>query len=226
MAKRPSKRKSDNKKYTKKLRDLRKLGITNLPDARKLTKAQKVSITLKHARWGSLANNLHKIRKIKIKKGEKKLFKGSGYTVIGDSVFVPLAGYENARLRRNKGGLFIEKTQSKDGKVRKKYSERIGQRNDKLDWKTRLREEAEALNLKPGEYLGVRVYENGTFSVSGIVNYSVERAIKYLENDVHIKGSISKEKFLDNVSFVKLKFPRGIADMPPVKKATKRRRRK
>lgn len=210
--------------YSAKIAGLKKLGYTGLPSARKLTTTQKKSIAAKYAANRAFIEKADKFAKLKVTKGEEKAFKQSGYKIIGDKAIIPRGGFDTVRKRTNKSGTFIEKTRKKDGLVYQQYNERVGQIGDRLDWKKQLRDEAEKLNLKKGDVLGLRVWDNGMMGFTSALRYGIENVIKYAEG-ITVKGNTKREKFLNNLHVAKMRFPRGIGtQMPPNKKRKKRRK--
>lgn len=188
---------------------LKKLGVISGIDSRKtLTDSQKKRIRETWKKFHTVANaekGEYTKRDIsKLSKTDKQKLKESGYLITDNKIFIPNQGYDSASIRQSwqKIGGQSRKTlevvrRKGDRKIETEY---IGKPLEKLEWRDRLIQEYQQGKFKDGEFIGVKVFDNGVFEREIVTNINV--LFKYLETvRWHDKD---QNKLLDNLHLVKI----------------------
>jgi hypothetical protein len=192
---------------------LKKLGVLkSVPLKGKLSDTQKSKIRKEFKKFHAVANAApgdFKVQSIKaLSKSDRDKLKQSGYLMANDKIFIPTQGYDKASIKqiwvRNKKTGYQEKTlvvTRKDKLGRKEEEEYIGKPNEKLEWRDRLVKEYQDGKFKDGEFIGVKLFDNGKFEREIVL--SLEVLFRYLE---HVNWhDRDKNKLHDNLHLVKIK---------------------
>lgn len=188
---------------------LKKIGVISGIDSRKaLTDTQKKKIRDVWKKFHVVANapkGDYTTRSIaKLSDSDKKKLTESGYLISGTKAFIPNQGYDTATIRQKWG-----KVNGRQEKVleivrkkgdRKIETEFIGKPLDKMEWRDRLIREYQQGKFKQGDFIGVKVFDNGVFEREIVTN--IDKLFSYLEK-VRWHDQ-DKNKLLDNLHIVKI----------------------
>lgn len=190
---------------------LKKLGILkSIPNKGNLTDSQKKQVRKEFKKFHVVANAAPgEYKKQSVKKlsdSDKKKLKDSGYLISGDTAFLPTQGYDSASVKqvwtRNPKTGLQEKTLQITRKKgdRKTETEYIGKPLEKMEWRDRLISEYQAGKFKEGEFIGVKLFDNGKFEREIVMDINV--LFKYLEHvNWHDRDT---QKLYDNLHLVKI----------------------
>lgn len=198
-----SKKKDINKA---RLTALKSLGVLKDIDARKsLTDNQKKKIRSEYKKYHDLITAPKESYVTKnishFEKSEIKELRKSGYQIIGDKIYIDKQGYDAASIKRKFiGGRLVTAIERKKGE-RKTETEIIAKASDKLGLRDRLIREYEDGEFKKGDYIGVKLFENGTFKRA--MYQSLDDVFKYLEDDF-TPNSDTRDELLNHIHLVRL----------------------
>jgi hypothetical protein len=190
---------------------LKKLGILKGISSRgSLSETEKRKVRTEFKKFHAVANSApgeYKAQNIsKLSESDKKKLKESGYLISDNRVFLPKQGYDTASIKqvwtRNPKTGYQEKTLQVTRKKgdRKTETEFIGKPLEKLEWRDRLVSEYQAGKFKEGEFIGVKLFDNGKFEREIVLSLDV--LFRYLEHvNWHDKD---KRKLYDNLHLVKI----------------------
>jgi len=141
---------------------------------------------------------------------DRKKLKQSGYVVAGDNVFLPTHGYDSASIKtvwtKDKSGKHVKTLEvvRKAGN-RKEETEYIGTRREKMEWRDRLISQYEQGKFKEGDYIGIKVFDNGIFEREIVT--SLDKLFQYISQVAwHDRDA---QKMLDNLHLVKISIKSG-----------------
>jgi hypothetical protein len=136
---------------------------------------------------------------------EKKALANSGYTIIGDKIFIDKQGSEKAVVKRissriKKAGdkkehyetyIVVDRT---DKSGRKTEREFIGTALQKEGWRANLLSQYQAGEFKKGDYIGVKIGDGGIFDRH--IYHSIDKIFAYLEADFLPRDAGSDKGYL------------------------------
>lgn len=192
---------------------LKSIGILKDTSARgKLTDSQKKTIK---KNWDKYHDVITAPKGVYTKKDvshydtkEKKALIASGYKIAGDKVFIPNEGYGSATIKRvsnlttkGKGKFIVVERKTADG--RKTETEYVGTALQKEGWRAKLLNQYEAGNFDKGDYIGVKIGNNGVFR--RVMMQTIDDIFKYILDDFepHDAGT-DKEELQDKMILVKM----------------------
>jgi hypothetical protein len=190
---------------------LKRLGILkDIPSRGNLSDAQKKKVRQEFKKFHAVANaspgEFQKIDITRLSESDKKELKNSGYLIANNKAFIPKQGYDKASIKqvwkRNPETGYQEKTLQITRKKgdRKVETEYIGKPLEKLEWRERLVREYQAGNFKEGEFIGVKLFDNGKFEREIVLSLDV--LFRYLETvKWHDRDT---QKLYDNLHLVKI----------------------
>lgn len=191
---------------------LKKLGLLkSIPARGELSDAQKKKIRTEFKKYHDIANaapGQYKVQSAKaLSDSDKKKLKDSGYKIVADKVYLPTQGYDSASIKqvwvRNKKTGLKEKTlvvtrKKGDRKIEQEY---IGKPIEKMQWRDRLLDEYQAGKFKDGDYVGVKLFDNGRFERQTVM--SIDVLFRYLEDKKNWHDR-DEQKLYDNLHLVKI----------------------
>ena len=139
---------------------------------------------------------------------ERKALQASGYKIAAGKGFIPNEGDGKAVVKRvsnftteGKGEFIVIERQTKDG--RKTETEFVGTALQKEGWRAKLLNQYEAGNFQKGDYIGVKIGNNGVFR--RVMMQTIDDIFKYILDDfeTHDPGE-DKEALQEKMILVKM----------------------
>lgn len=219
---------------------LKKLGLLKDVDARKpLTESTKKKIRNYWKKYHTVANAPKSEFYVKdishYENFEKKQLEKSGYAIINNKLYIDKQGAKDVSIKRSltkydkkkgKQIVTIEIERKKNG--RKGQIEYVTTNIGGLSLRDKFIQQYEAGNFKEGDFIGLKLYENGAFR--SVMYQSIDDVFRYAEFDfVPNDPRDSKEELQNNMRLVRMQFDHyseRAQDERPRKEVNKLRRTK
>lgn len=199
------------------LSSLKKLGLLKDVDARKpLTESTKKKIRNDWKKYHAIANAPKSEFYIKdvshYENFEKKQLEKSGYHIINNKLYIDKQGAKNVSIKRSltkyskkKGDQIVTIEIERKRNGRKGQIEYVTTNIDGLSLRDRFIQQYEAGHFKEGDFIGIKLYENGAFR--SVMYQSIDDVFKYAEFDfVPNDPRDSKEELQNNMRLVRMQF--------------------